>query len=307
MATILLAEDSSTHSALIRSLLEHDGHCVECVDDGRQAWQVIKESRPDLLITDLRMPELNGRELVQKIVDDDPDLPCIVVTARGSEGLAVDALAVGAVNFVPKNSLQKLLTHVVRQTLSMAELNAIFQGFSGRLECPEFSVELPNEVSSIEPTVLYVMQTLAAATRLPKVQRIRVGAALASALFNAMCYGNLEIKDEDTFVSRLLAGDQSGNEALRKRAGQEPYCSRKVRLQVSVGATDTRFMISHDGPGRMTRLTPAPGTPESFELEQCRGFVLMTSFMDDIIFQSGNSSVVLVKSDSIAIHPEASG
>jgi len=298
MATILLAEDSSTHSELIRSLLEDDGHCVVCVNDGRQAWQAIEESRPDMLITDLRMPELNGRELVQKIVDQDPDLPCIVVTARGSEGLAVDALAVGAVNFVPKNSLQKLLTHVVRQTLSMAELNAIFHGFCGRLECPEFSIELQNEVSSIEPTVLYVMQTLAAATSLPTVQRIRVGAALASALFNAMCYGNLEIKDEDTFVSRLLAGDQSGNDELRARAGQEPYCSRKVRLQVSVGATDTRFLISHDGPGRMTRLAPAPGTPESFELEQCRGFVLMTSFMDDIIFQSGNSSVVLVKSDS---------
>tara|TARA_B110000495_G_scaffold194329_1_gene200602 strand:- start:841 stop:1764 length:924 start_codon:yes stop_codon:yes gene_type:complete len=298
MATILLAEDSSTHTALIRSLLEHDGHYVECVDDGYKAWQAIAEKRPDLVITDLRMPQLNGRELVQKIVENDADLPCIVVTAKGSEGLAVDALAVGAVNFVPKNSLNKLLTHVVHQTLSMAEVNAIFHGFRGRLECPEFSVELSNEVSAIEPTVLYVIQTLAAATKLPTVQRIRVGAALASALFNAMCYGNLEIKDEDTFVSRLLTGDKSGNEELRERANREPYCSRKVRLKVSVGATDTRFLISHDGPGRMTRLTPAPGTAESFELEQCRGFVLMTSFMDDIIFQSSNSSVVLVKCDS---------
>jgi CheY-like chemotaxis protein len=301
MATILLAEDSSTHTALMRSLLEQGGHRVDCVVDGQLAWNAVQESRPDLIVTDLRMPELNGCQLVEKIVDWDPDLPCVVVTARGSEGLAVDALAVGAVNFVPKNSLQKLLNHVVRQTLAMAEVNAIFKNFSGHLENPEFSIQLPNEVAAIEPAVLYVMQTLAAATCLSTVQRIRVCAALSSALFNAMCYGNLEIKDEDPVVSRMFAGDHSDKDELRERATQKPYCDRKVLLKVSVSTIDTRFFISHDGPGRMTRLTPAPGTSESFELEQCRGFVLMTSFMDDIIFQSGNSSVVLVKSEATGL------
>ncbi|MCH1442064.1 MAG: hypothetical protein L7W43_20530, partial [Rubripirellula sp.] len=129
------------------------------------------------------------------------------------------------------------------------------------------------------------------------VQRIRVGAALSSALFNAMCYGNLEIKEEDPVVSRMFTEDSRNNDEVRDRAAVHPYRDRKVQLRVSVSTVDTRFFISHDGPGRLTRLTPAPGTAESFEIEQCRGFVLMTSFMDDIIFQSGNSSVVLVKSD----------
>ena len=141
------------------------------------------------------------------------------------------------------------------------------------------------------------MQTLAAATGLSTVQRIRVGAALSSALFNAMCYGNLEIKEEDPVVSRMFTEDSRNNDEVRDRAAVHPYRDRKVQLRVSVSTVDTRFFISHDGPGRLTRLTPAPGTAESFEIEQCRGFVLMTSFMDDIIFQSGNSSVVLVKSD----------
>ena len=113
-----------------------------------------------------------------------------------------------------------------------------------------------------------------------------------------MCYGNLEIKNEDTVVSRMFAGDESNHDELLERAAQKPYCERKVLLRVSVSTVDTRFFISHDGPGRLTRLTPAPGTSESFEIEQCRGFVLMTSFMDDIIFQSGNSSVVLVTSEA---------
>ena len=160
MATILLAEDSSTHTALMRSLLEQGGHRVDCVVDGQLAWNAVQESRPDLIVTDLRMPELTGCLWGEKFVEWEPERPCVGVTARGSEGLAVDALAVGAVNFVPKNSLQKLLNHVVRQTLAMAEVNAIFKNFSGHLENPEFSIQLPNEVAAIEPAVLYVMQTL---------------------------------------------------------------------------------------------------------------------------------------------------
>ena len=54
MAKILLAEDSATHTALMRSLLEQDGHCVDCVVDGQLAWEAVQASRPDLLVTDLR-------------------------------------------------------------------------------------------------------------------------------------------------------------------------------------------------------------------------------------------------------------
>ncbi len=129
-------------------------------------------------------------------------------------------------------------------------------------------------------------------------QRIRVGTALASAIFNAICFGNLEIRDENMFVSRLLSGDPSGAEALKQRASQTPYRDRTVDLKVSVGKADTRILVSHSGPGRLVRLTPAPGTPESFELEQCRGVMLMTSFMDDIVFHSDCSEVVMVKRHS---------
>jgi hypothetical protein len=269
------------------------------VADGRQAMESLEKSLPDLVVTDLRMPEMNGQELVQGILDRFPTLPSVVVTARGSENLAVDALALGAANFVPKNSLRKLLLHVVRQTLRMAETDLIYHRFSGQLHRPEFSFTITNHITSIEPAVLFIVQAMAAAARMNTTHRVRVGTAVASAIFNAICYGNLEIKDEDTVVGRLLSGDESGQTDLMSRADAAPYCDRKVQVKVSVGDGDTRVLVSHDGPGRLTRLTPAPGTPESFELEQCRGLMLMTSFMDDIIFHSDYSEVVMVK-----LHPQ---
>ena len=298
MASILLAEDSPTHTTLIRSVLEADSHRVQCVGNGREALRAMEASPPDLVITDLRMPEMNGQELVQEIVRHFPNVPSIVVTARGSEGLAVDALALGAANFVPKYSLNRLLNHVVRQTLRMARVDGIYHDFPGCLRRPEFSFRLQNQIRAIEPAVLFVVQAMAATSKMNATQRLRVGTALASAIFNAICFGNLEVKDEDVFISRLLSGDPSGAEALKKRASQTPYRDRTVDLKVSVGKSDTRILVSHSGPGRLVRLTPAPGTPESFELEQCRGVMLMTSFMDDIVFHSGCTEVVMVKRHS---------
>lgn len=299
MAAILLAEDSPTHTALMQSLLADDSHTVECVTNGREAMSSLEKKLPDLVVTDLRMPEMNGQELVQEVARRFPQIPSIVVTARGSENLAVDALALGAANFVPKNSLSKLLVHVVRQTLKMAEVDAIYSQFTGQLERPEYSFTLFNHVAAIEPAVLYVVQSLAAAARMDSTQRIRVGTALASAIFNSICYGNLCITDDDTFVSRLLAGDPSGEADLNSRADSAPYRDLEVQLKVSVGDHDTRFLVSHDGEGRMTRMTPAPGTPKSFELEQCRGLMLITSVMDDIVFHSDYTEVVMVKN-----HPQ---
>ncbi|MCG8649075.1 MAG: response regulator [Pirellulales bacterium] len=299
MAVILLAEDSPTHTALMRSLLEEAAHKVHCVANGKDAMSSIEECCPDLVVTDLRMPEMNGLELVQAVAENCPELPTIVVTARGSEALAVDALALGAINFVPKNSLSTLLAHVVGRTVRMSQTDRLYEDFSGQLCNPEYSFTLDNQIAGIEPASFYVVQSLAAAGRMNPTLRMRVGTAVASALFNAICFGNLELQENEEAVKRLLSGDLAGSQDVHDRAEAEPYCQRKVELKVSVGQGDTRILVSHEGPGRLTRMTPAPGTPESFELEQCRGLMLMTSFMDDVLFHSDYSEVVMVKS-----HPE---
>ena len=295
MATILLAEDSPTHSTLIRSLLETESHQVTCVTNGVEAMKVVQSSLPDLVITDLRMPEMNGQELVQEITSQTPELPSIVVTARGSEALAVDALALGAANFVPKNSLNLLLNSAVRQTLWLSKVDALYRQSPGIWHHPEFSLKLSNDVSAIGPAVSFVVQSLAASGSMNPTQRIRVGTAVASAVFNAICYGNLEVKDDDPAIAHFLAGDAQGTEELKRRAAEEAYQKRSVELKISIGDDDTRILVAHNGRGRMTRMTPAPGTPESFELEQCRGLMLMTSVMDDVTFHTDYSEVVMVK------------
>lgn len=301
MASILLADDSQTHTLLMRRILEEGWHTVTCVADGQQALNSLQTGLPDLVVTDLQMPVINGMELVSKIADQYPALPSIVVTARGSESLAVDALAKGAANFVPKSSLSKLLLRAVRQTIQFAKVVGAVQPMSdvqpstGQAARHEWTVSLRSDPEDIEPVTWMVIQTLAWSGHLSATDQVRMGTAIASGLFNAMCFGNLQIPDEETIVSRILADDPTGVQDLRVRVKESLYRDLSTTLKVSIGIEDTRISIRHSGRGRATRMTPAPGTPESFEREQCRGLMLMSSFMDDVILRGDASEVVLVK------------
>lgn len=278
MAKLLVAEDSATHAVQIQLILEALGHEVECVEDGQQALDRLAASEFDLVVTDLNMPILDGCELVKQMSSMYSSIPTVVVTARGSESLAVDALAAGATNFVPKNSMHSRLGTAVTQSLGYRKANTDFDDMQGRLKSPEFYFKITSDLSAIQPLAEYLVSTLAAARCGNAGMRYRIATAVASAIFNAIEYGNLQANQK--------RDDPAVNPELSDLA---------VRVKVSVAENDTRISVSHEGAGTLTPTMPAPGTPDSFEIEQARGMMLMTSFMDSVMFNGRHSEVTMVK------------
>jgi CheY-like chemotaxis protein len=104
MTQILVVDDSATDRRLAGGLLErHAGWCVQYACDGREALERIAICPPELILTDLQMPELNGLELVEAVQREFPLIPLVLMTAQGSERIAVDAL--GGASYVPKREL----------------------------------------------------------------------------------------------------------------------------------------------------------------------------------------------------------
>src|SRR6056297_1896340 len=263
MASVLVVDDSPTHAELMRSILQQAGWDADTVGDGRQAVQAMGNKDYDAIVSDLNMPVMDGKQLVQHLVADAITVPVIVVTARGSESLAVDALALGATNFVPKNSMHTLLVPVVQQSLAFRRANERMRPLRGELKSPEFYFKIVSDTQSVVPVAEYLVKSLAGAGCGTPNDRYRIATATASAIYNAIRYGNYQSDDEDF-------GQQTDQ--------QDPAYQLAVRIKVSVATSDTRISVSHEGAGSLTRAHPAPGTPESFEVEQCRGLMLMTSF-----------------------------
>jgi len=112
---ILVVDDDRQIRLILRTSLQSSGYIVETADDGFQALQKFEASRPDLLITDLSRPELNGIELTQA-VRRVSTTPIIVLSVRDSDNMKVTALDEGADDYLTKPfSMKELLARVRAQ------------------------------------------------------------------------------------------------------------------------------------------------------------------------------------------------
>lgn len=90
-ARILVVDDSRAVREALQMVLEMEGWEVETACDGRQALARIAASRPDLIVTDLQMPTMDGRELADRVHAQDRDIPVVFITAGGNARAAAEA------------------------------------------------------------------------------------------------------------------------------------------------------------------------------------------------------------------------
>ncbi|MEZ6058703.1 MAG: response regulator, partial [Planctomycetaceae bacterium] len=120
MAHILVVDDSAMDRRLVSALLKgRDEWTVSTVTNGVEAMEIVETALPDLVLTDMQMPEMNGLELVQAIKRKFPLTPVVLMTAQGSEALAVQALQLGADSYVPKQQMNDDLLETLERVLTL--------------------------------------------------------------------------------------------------------------------------------------------------------------------------------------------
>ncbi len=102
MIKILAVDDELTSLAIIKKVLSIEGYSVTSVVNGDEALQKCKEIKFDIVVTDFNMPGLNGIELTKEVLNIDPDIAVILVTAYASVKAVVDAIKVGAFDYLTK-------------------------------------------------------------------------------------------------------------------------------------------------------------------------------------------------------------
>lgn len=102
MARILIVDDSALSRKISRRILEEAGHTVEDVPDGLSALERYALARPDLVLLDVTMTEMNGLEVLQKVRALDPDARVVMATADAQTSTRALSEAGGAVGFVLK-------------------------------------------------------------------------------------------------------------------------------------------------------------------------------------------------------------
>ena len=122
MATLLIADDEKNIRSGLQMAFEDEGYQVITASDGNEAWEKLQKNIVDLVITDLRMPGMDGYELLKRISSSYPTLPVIVLTGHGTIETAVETMRDGAIDFFTKPVDIDKLALVVRKSITTSEL-----------------------------------------------------------------------------------------------------------------------------------------------------------------------------------------
>lgn len=100
--TILIADDSMSVRMYMRSVLEKEGYLIAEAVNGADALSKVETSRPDLLLLDLLMPQINGFEVLEQLKAKNITLPIIVITADVQDGVKDECISLGALTVINK-------------------------------------------------------------------------------------------------------------------------------------------------------------------------------------------------------------
>lgn len=287
MPKILVVDDATSDRRLAKGLLENNLDCeiIEAAD-GVQALALLTPPLPDLVLTDLQMPEVDGLELVEAVRDLTPLVPVILMTSKGSEEIAAAALRRGAAGYVPKKRLAIDLIPTVRRLLASSQEDRGRSRLMHHLNETRFSFVLPNDLDLIHTLAGHVREVLRCLPLGDETERLRVSVAIEEALKNALYHGSLEI-------GSTTRDREERQHLIAERLFEVPWVERRIRFDGEVSRSKAVFTVTDDGPG----FDPSQFMEAQLDADDptSRGITLMRTIMDRIEFNDVGNQITLEK------------
>lgn len=297
LAKILVVDDAQVERLLIEGLLrKNPDYRVALAENGKEALAKIDEDPPDLVVSDLMMPEMDGVELVRTVRRRYPTIPVILMTAYGDEATAVEAFEAGAASYVPKSCKAERLLETIRRVVEHAVADRNRERLARRVLEYHCRFALENDRHLILALVDHVQQTMAGMGAADTVERIRMGEALEQALLNAMYHGNLEIRSDELARIRAELDDHLLDRLVEERLRDSGIRGRKILVVVHLTKDNVRFVIRDEGCGFNRTLAAATEPARRFEAGDHRGLTLIHSLMDVVNFNDTGNELTLRKS-----------
>lgn len=290
MTTVLIVDDSAVCQRVAGACVEATGCDVRYASDGCEALESVRSERPDIVLTDLQMPKMDGLELVERLRDEDPQLPVILMTGFGSEEVAARALRAGASSYVPKENLSKDLREAIRSVMSVVQAIQERKKVLAFLEESHSRYVLGYEPGGTQALVGYLHERLKLLHYFDESTLVQLTSALSESITNAIDHGNLELDSE------LREVDDGSYFALgQQRSTEPPYCDRRVTVTVTLTKSEAKFVIRDEGPGFDPSSLPDPTDPENLLKASGRGIMLIRTFLDEVTFNEKGNEVTLIK------------
>ncbi len=189
--TVLVADDDPVTLECLGETVKFLGLDVVTASDGEQALRLFDQHQPDLVVTDVRMPNMDGLALTHQLKLRRPDCPVIMVTGYGDESTAIAALKAGACDYLHKPFQISELKNTVERALSLIRARAMESQALRSLGKLTWSFELENDLENLGGIVTVMLKPVD--VWLPETEQMQIRMGLQELLINAVEHGNLGI------------------------------------------------------------------------------------------------------------------
>ncbi len=166
MAKILVIDDQRSIRNTLKDILENEGHEVDTAEDGLDGIAKFNDNKYDLVLSDIKMPNMDGMEVLQKIKETDTDTAVIMISGHGNIDTAVDAIKKGAYDFIVKppdlNRLLITIRNAVERTSLVEETKVLKRKVSKTYEMigeSEPIIKVKDMIEKVAPTDARVLIT----------------------------------------------------------------------------------------------------------------------------------------------------
>lgn len=288
---ILLVDDEPEILEILSEFLRIREHTVTTAGNGKQALElVLGDNEYDLVLSDIKMPEMDGLTFLEKVRNADINLPAILISGQGDLESSIRALQLGALDFIVKpvylksveEALEKIENAIAAERESLFAIQHIHQ--------QNLDMAFSSNLAHIRSVISYFNRHTSDICASFELDGNKLAICLQESLSNAIIHGNFGID------SSLKEQDWGAFDDLIKARQENPdFGNKQVRISFSHGPGQLKFAVSDEGNGFDPASLPDPTRPESWMKLSGRGILFIRSYMDEVRWNPVGNMITMIK------------
>ncbi len=288
---VMIIDDEEPIREILVNAVDNEGLKGEDFANGREALAALEAGHDDVLmvITDIKMPEMDGIQFIRAAKKLVPELPFVIASGYGSKKDVITALQLGASDYLEKPFHLQDVVAAVRKIRKMVardrQTEELYRYFTGE----KIVFQLPNNIDLVPVLVqelIREIKKLQAPDR--QLELNGIGMALHETIINAIEHGNLELPS-------TLKEKPDYLEQLEQKAGTTPYRDRRVSVSLTLDRDSFTCRVTDEGPGFDWHSLPDPRDPENLFKPHGRGMILIANYFDRVEFNEKGNTITLTK------------
>ncbi|MBF0239264.1 MAG: response regulator [SAR324 cluster bacterium] len=290
--TALIVDDEpnicKTLSRVIHSLSPYPVKILEA-ENGKVALQLMENQAVDMVITDVKMPVMDGLTLLKKIRIKNKEIPVIVTSAHGDESIILEALRGGATTFFRKPSSLSVIEDTLRSIFGFIHEQKALRINYENLDYLCCEMHLQSDITLMASTSQCLLQYFYNSHYISQVVSIQT--VFYELLANAIEHGNWEINGEE---KRLAQTEGNWDKLVKERTQNPQYLERQVHIRLEYTPMEATFTITDEGNGFDWRQIPDAFSEDAILWENGRGLILSKIYCKSLSYNDKGNEVTFV-------------